>query len=105
MFSRGPLRITWSSRSAAAIPYDEWDRWNSDRDRFFERAKRSHATPGPDIDGAQETGQLLAAGYGTRGGVKRLRVPNNEPPDWALYRDGRWEDVDYYGWSWVGYEP
>ena len=32
-------------------------------------------------------------------------MPNNEPSDWAPYRDGSWQDVDYYGWSWVGNEP
>ena len=27
------------------------------------------------------------------------------PPGWAPYQDGRWVDLDYYGWSWVGAEP
>src|ERR1019366_537198 len=32
-------------------------------------------------------------------------VPNNEPPDWAPYQNGRWDYLDYYGWSWTSYDP
>jgi hypothetical protein len=102
MLSRGPVNNP-EFRSVAAIPYDEWDRWNADRDRFFEQAPDVSRYAGPDIEGAQELANYgrwvwdPAYGY--------VWTPANEPPDWAPYRDGRWEDVDYYGWSWVGNEP
>jgi len=102
MLSRGPVNNP-EFRSVAAIPYDEWDRWNADRDRFFEQAPDVSRYAGPDIEGAQELANYgrwvwdPAYGY--------VWTPANEPPDWAPYRDGRWEGVDYYGWSWVGNEP
>ncbi|MEO8049664.1 MAG: FecR family protein, partial [Acidobacteriota bacterium] len=101
MLSRGPIDNP-EFRSVAAIPYDEWDRWNADRDRFFERAPDVSRYAGPDIEGVQEL-----ARYG-----RWVSDPNygyvwspNESPDWAPYRDGRWDDIDYYGWSWIGNEP
>ena len=102
MYSRGPIDYP-EFRSAAAIPFDEWDRWNADRDRFFERAPDVSRYAGPDIEGAQELANYGRWVWDPQYGY--VWVPNNEPPDWAPYRDGRWQDVDYYGWSWVGYEP
>jgi len=102
MLSRGSAYDA-QFRSIAAIPYDDWDRWNADRDRFFERAPDALRYAGPDIDGTQELANYgrwvwdPAYGY--------VWVPNNEPPDWAPYRDGRWDYLDYYGWSWTSYDP
>jgi len=102
MVSRGPIENP-EFRSVAAVPYDEWDRWNADRDRFFERAPDVSRYAGPDIQGAQELANYGRWVWDPQYGY--VWVPGNEPPDWAPYRDGRWEDVDYYGWSWVGNEP
>ncbi len=102
MYSRGPVDNP-EFRSAAAIPFDEWDRWNADRDRFFERAPDVSRYAGPDIEGAQELANYGRWVWDPQYGY--VWVPNNEPPDWAPYRDGSWQDVDYYGWSWVGNEP
>jgi hypothetical protein len=102
MYSRGPIDNP-EFRSAGAIPFDEWDRWNADRDRFFERAPDVSRYAGPDIEGAQELANYGRWVWDPQYGY--VWVPGNVPPDWAPYRDGRWEDVDYYGWSWVGYEP
>ena len=102
MYSRGPIDNP-EFRSAAAIPFDEWDRWNADRDRFFERAPDVSRYAGPDIEGAQELANYGRWVWDPQYGY--VWTPNNVPSDWAPYRDGRWEDVDYYGWSWVGYEP
>ncbi len=102
MLSRGPVDNP-EFRSVAALPYDEWDRWNADRDRFFERAPEVSRYAGPDIEGAQELSNYGRWVWDPQYG--NVWTPNNVPPDWAPYRDGRWEDVDYYGWSWVGNEP
>src|SRR6202040_3329373 len=89
--------------SVAAIPYDEWDRWNADRDRYFERLPDDSRYAPPDMDGTQE---LSNYGRWTQDpNYGNVWVPNNMPPDWAPYRDGRWDYLDYYGWSWVSYDP
>jgi FecR protein len=93
--------------TVGAAAFDDWDRWNSDRDRTFDRySDRQSETlrnTGPDMSGTED---LAANGrwvndpqYGN------VWVPNQVSPDWAPYRDGRWDYVDYYGWSWVSYDP
>ena len=85
----------------AAPERDDWDRWNSDRDRMIHNADAWHHTNkyyvgSEDLDahGRWEN----APDYG------QVWVPN-EPDDWAPYRDGNWVYEPYYGWTWVGYEP
>jgi hypothetical protein len=91
----------------AAIGFDDWDRWNTDRDRYFERYDdRNNDTArytGPDMSGTED---LAANGHWVNDpAYGSVWVPNNVPPDWAPYRDGRWDYLDYYGWSWVSYDP
>jgi hypothetical protein len=80
---------------------DDWDRWNSDRDRMIHSADAWHHTNkyyvgAEDLDA---NGQWEdAPDYG------QVWVPN-EPEGWAPYRDGSWVNEPYYGWTWVGYEP
>lgn len=102
MLTRGPASDP-EFMTVPAIPNDEWDRWNADRDRSFDRFNEASRYTGPDISGTED---LAANGrwvwdpsYGN------VWVPNNVGPDWAPYRDGRWDYVDYYGWSWVSYDP
>ena len=85
----------------AAIPNDDWDRWNADRDRALDRAISTRYVP-PDVSGAED---LDAYGqwqddpsYGS------VWVPAVDP-GWAPYRVGRWEYVDFYGWTWVSGDP
>jgi uncharacterized protein DUF6600/FecR-like protein len=80
---------------------DDWDRWNSDRDRMIHEAAAWHHTnkyyvgsEDLDANGQWEN----APDYG------QVWVPN-EPDGWAPYRDGNWVYEPYYGWTWVGYEP
>ena len=102
MLSRGSANDP-EFMNVAAIPYDEWDRWNADRDRFFERAPDVSRYAPPDMDGTAELSNYGRWVWDPSYGY--VWVPNNEPPDWAPYRDGRWDDLDYYGWSWVSYDP
>lgn len=102
MLTRGPASDP-EFMTIPAIPNDEWDRWNADRDRSFDRSNDAARYTGPDVSGTED---LAANGrwvwdpsYGN------VWVPNNVGPDWAPYRDGRWDYVDYYGWSWVSYDP
>jgi len=86
---------------SAAPERDDWDRWNSDRDRMIHSADAWHHTNkyyvgAEDLDA---NGQWEdAPDYG------QVWVPN-EPDGWAPYRDGNWVYEPYYGWTWVGYEP
>ena len=80
---------------------DDWDRWNSDRDRMIHEAAAWHHTnkyyvgsEDLDANGTWED----APDYG------QVWVPN-EPDGWAPYRDGNWVCEPYYGWTWVGCEP
>jgi hypothetical protein len=85
----------------AAIPQDEFDRWNADRDRLLERTS-SYRYVSPDVAGAEDLDSYgrwtVDAQYGN------VWVPNVDP-DWAPYRVGRWVDEDYYGWTWVSGDP
>jgi hypothetical protein len=84
-----------------AIPYDSWDRWNEDRDRYLE-SSRSYEHVGRDVTGAQDLDQngrwINDPTYG------QVWAPT-VPPGWAPYQNGRWVWEDYYGWTWVSYDP
>jgi len=80
---------------------DDWDRWNSDRDRMIHSARAWQHT------NRYYTGSEDLDAYGRWQNVPdygQIWVPN-EPDDWAPYRDGNWVWEPYYGWTWVGFEP
>ncbi len=85
----------------AAIPLDEWDRYNETRDRDLEHS-RSYNYVSPDITGAEDLDR-----YGRWSDVApygHVWVPTADP-GWAPYRDGRWTWEDWYGWTWVSNDP
>ncbi len=102
MLSRGAANDA-EFMNTAAVPYDEWDRWNADRDRTLERAPDASRYAAPDIDGTQELGSYGRWVWDPSYGY--VWVPNSQPADWAPYQNGRWDNLDYYGWSWTSYEP
>jgi FecR protein len=80
---------------------DDWDRWNSDRDRIIQNAQSWHHTNryyvgSEDLDSHGRWTNV--PDYGD------VWVPN-EPEGWVPYRNGNWTYEPYYGWTWVGYEP
>ncbi|HXW56774.1 MAG TPA: DUF6600 domain-containing protein [Candidatus Cybelea sp.] len=80
---------------------DNWDTWNSDRNRIISRAEQSGNT------NQREVGTQDLDAYGHWENVPdygQVWIPN-EGPGWAPYRDGRWYWEPYYGWTWIGYEP
>ena len=85
----------------AAIPRDEWDRWNDARDNDLERSD-SYRYVSRDIYGADDL-----AGHGRwvydspYGWVWAPRVPAT----WTPYRAGRWSWVNHYGWTWISSDP
>ena len=88
-------------RYLAAIPRDEWDRWNESRDRDQERSDSYKYVP-RHVYGAHDLyghGRwVYDAPYGWVW-VPRVSV------SWAPYRVGRWVWVDFYGWTWVSGDP
>jgi hypothetical protein len=85
----------------AAIPQDDWDRWNVDRDRALENTS-SYRYVSPDVVGAED---LDAYGrWNNDPQYGNVWVPNVDA-SWAPYRVGRWVDEDYYGWTWVSGDP
>jgi hypothetical protein len=88
-------------RTIQTIAYDDFDTWNSDRDKFAWRAY-ANAYASPDIVGQADLsnyGQWVSsANYGY------VWAPYNQY-GWAPYRYGRWSWVNNCGWTWVGYEP
>jgi FecR protein len=81
--------------------FDDWDRWNGDRDHLIRdsqswRHTNHYYTGSEDLDTYGHWQN--APDYGD------VWVPN-EPAGWTPYRDGSWTYEPYYGWTWVGYEP
>jgi uncharacterized membrane protein YgcG len=83
-----------------APPRDEWDNWNSDRNRATANADSWHKTNryyvgSEDLD--QNGRWTTVPDYG------QVWVPS-VGPNWAPYRAGRWVWQPYFGWTWVSYE-
>jgi len=88
-------------RIVPAIAYDEWDRWNEQRDHEMQNSVSYRNVP-QDVYGAEDLdnhGQWVNdPAYGE---VWNPAVG----PDWAPYQNGRWVWEDYYGWTWVSSDP
>jgi hypothetical protein len=89
--------------SSDAIAYDDFDRFNRERDDRQERALANAAYTAPGVAGIDDLdayGRWVSdAGYG------RVWAPTTVASTWAPYRDGRWVWEENYGWTWLGYEP
>jgi hypothetical protein len=100
MNARGPASDP-EFQVVAAIPPDNWDRWNDDRDRYLTRS-RSYQYVSPDVYGAEDLDQngrwVNDPSYG------QVWAPS-VAPGWAPYQNGRWVWEDYYGWTWVSADP
>ena len=90
----------------SAIPPDEWDRWNEERDSLLERPSPSarYVDPnGAGISGVEDLDNngtwVSVPDYGT------VWQPTAVPAGWAPYSYGRWVWLDWYGWTWVDYAP
>ena len=87
----------------AAIPYDDWDRWNADRDAMLTRAASYQYVPqgvygAEDLDNYGSWENVPSYGY-------CWHPTAAMDPGWAPYRSGRWVWEDWYGWTWVSYDP
>ena len=80
---------------------DDWDQWNTDRDRMIDNSTaRRHTNDyyvgSQDLDNNGSWKDI--PDYGSV-------WESNVGSDWAPYRDGRWVYEPYWGWTWVSYEP
>src|SRR5579885_1651075 len=87
----------------AAIPYDDWDRWNADRDRFLASVHSYQYLP-PGVYGAEDLDAYGSWDYVAPYGYC-WHPTVGLAADWAPYRMGRWVWEDWYGWTWVSYDP
>jgi len=100
MQARGPATDP-EYQVVQGIPPDSFDRWNDERDRYFQSSQSyQHVNPaiagGEDLD---QNGQWVNdPNYG------QVWQPNVSP-NWAPYQNGQWVWEDYYGWTWVSYDP
>jgi hypothetical protein len=86
---------------ASAAPDDEWDKWNSKRNRTIQQAQ-SWQYMNQYYTGAQDLDQ-----YGTWENTPDYGDvwSPNVGPDWEPYADGNWDWEPYWGWTWVSFEP
>jgi hypothetical protein len=100
MDARGPASDP-EFQIVQGIPADSFDRWNDERDRYFQ-SSQSYQHVSPAISGAEDLDQngrwVNDPNYGQ---VWQPTVG----PDWAPYQNGQWVWEDYYGWTWVSYDP
>jgi hypothetical protein len=84
-----------------AIPHDDWDTWNENRDKDMEKTQ-SYKYASPDQYGADDLDGYGRWAYDSPYGY--VWVPN-VAAGWAPYRVGRWSWINYYGWTWVSGDP
>ncbi len=87
---------------ADAPSKDNWDTWNSERDRTIRDAQSWNNT-NRNYVGSED---LDAYGrWQTVPNYGPVWVPAAAGPGWAPYRSGRWVWEPGWGWTWVSYEP
>jgi hypothetical protein len=82
-------------------PRDQFDDWSASRDAGM-MSSRSSQYVGADVYGAEDLdryGNWVPSQYG------QVWTPQGVTPDWSPYSNGQWNYADYYGWTWIGYEP
>jgi hypothetical protein len=85
-----------------AIALDDWDRWNDVRDRG-ELASTSYKYVPEGVYGAEDLDQNGQWDYVPDYGY--CWRPTVVTAGWAPYSMGRWVWEDWYGWTWVSYDP
>jgi hypothetical protein len=104
----GGQQITFRARSLAQVdrqespPQDNFDRWAAERNRHEDQSVSARFVP-REVVGYQELdahGQWVQdATYGA------VWFPQGTPANWAPYRDGHWEWIGPWGWTWIDDAP
>jgi hypothetical protein len=86
---------------APGAPRDQFDDWSASRDSELLSSQSSQYV-GADVYGAEDLdryGNWVPSQYG------QVWEPQGQAADWSPYSNGQWTWADYYGWTWIGYEP
>ncbi|MDB5875103.1 MAG: putative chromosome segregation ATPase [Ramlibacter sp.] len=104
----GGQQITFRTRVLAQVgaqespPQDNFDRWAAERNRREDQSISARYVP-REVVGYQQLdahGQWMQdATHGT------VWFPRSTPADWAPYRNGHWEWISPWGWSWIDDAP
>jgi hypothetical protein len=104
----GGQQITFHGRDLSQLnaqespPQDNFDRWAADRNRREDQSLAARHVP-REVVGYQ---QLDAYGQwqqdATYGAVW---IPQGTPANWAPYRNGHWEWIAPWGWTWMDDAP
>lgn len=83
-------------------PQDKFDRWAAERNRRDDRSVAARYVP-RELVGYQ----LLDAAGEWRRDAKHgpVWVPQGLPANWAPYRQGRWDWIPPWGWTWIDAAP
>jgi hypothetical protein len=104
----GGQQVTFRLRSLAKVntqespPQDNFDRWAAERNRREDQSVAARYVP-RDVVGYQlldASGQWVEDA--THGAVW---FPQNTPTNWAPYRNGRWDWIAPWGWTWIDDAP
>ncbi len=100
----GGQQITFRDRTLAQVsvqespPQDNFDRWSADRNRREEQSVSARYVP-REVVGYQE---LDSAGQWSQDATHGpVWFPQGMAPNWAPYRNGHWEWMAPWGWTWM----
>jgi hypothetical protein len=78
---------------------DSFDRWSSQRDAQWQRENAAQSYVSQEVPGAE---QLNDSGqWSNQPDNGDVWFPNDVPPGWAPYQNGRWAQVPPWGWTWI----
>ncbi|MEO5671834.1 MAG: DUF6600 domain-containing protein, partial [Ramlibacter sp.] len=104
----GGQQITFRARALAQTnaqespPQDAFDRWAADRNRREDQSVAARYIP-REVVGYQ---QLDAHGQWSQDVTHGpVWIPQGLPADWAPYRQGHWEWIGQWGWTWIDKAP
>jgi len=91
------------SHDISRVPdYDDFENWAFDRDRREDRLESENYVS-PEMTGYDDLDDYgrwnYIANYGN------VWVPSGVPQGWAPYRNGHWDFIEPWGWTWVEDEP
>ena len=100
----GGQQVTFHGRALAQLtshespPQDAFDRWAAERNRAEDQSIAARYVP-REVVGYQ---QLDPHGQWVRDAARgAIWIPQGIAPNWAPYRDGRWEWIAPWGWTWI----
>jgi hypothetical protein len=104
----GGQQISFKGRSLEKVnvqespPQDNFDRWAAERNRREDQSVAARYVP-RDAVGYQ---LLDAAGeWRDDANYGAVWFPQGTPAKWAPYRNGRWESIAPWGWTWIDDAP